>query len=79
MFPVKIVPWQTKVAVEHAIISPIRDTRVSRVELIFRSALLCKSPLSATLLMNRAVDECSEAIFNSISSEQMTLCVIHCL
>jgi hypothetical protein len=36
---------------------------------MFRSALLCKSPLLATLFENRPVDQCSEAIFNPISVE----------
>jgi hypothetical protein len=36
---------------------------------MFRTALLCKSPLFAILLTNRPVDECSQAKFNPSSSE----------
>lgn len=46
---------------------------------MFRTALLCKSPLFATLFANRAVDECSEGISNPISGEQMIFHIIHCL
>jgi hypothetical protein len=46
---------------------------------MFRTALLCKPPLFATPFANRAINERSEAIFDSTSDEQMTICVIHCL
>jgi hypothetical protein len=39
------------------------------VELMFRSALLCKLALFAMLFANRPVDECSEAMLNPIASE----------
>jgi hypothetical protein len=46
---------------------------------IFRTALLYQSPLFAVPFANRPIDERSEAIFDSTSGEQMTICVIHCL
>jgi len=46
---------------------------------MFRDALLCKLSLFVTLFAKRASDECSEAIFNPISTEQMTFRNIHCL
>jgi hypothetical protein len=45
---------------------------------MFCTALLCKSSLFVTLFAKRPIYECSEAVFNPISTEQMTLRSIHC-
>jgi len=39
------------------------------MELMFGSALLCKSSLFAALFANRPVDECSKVIFNPVSTK----------
>jgi len=46
---------------------------------MLRTALLCKLPLFTALFANRPIDKCSEAMFNLISTEQMTIRSIHCL
>jgi hypothetical protein len=68
-FQSKLCSGEQKWPSSDAIISPIQDTRVSRVELMSRSALLCKSALFVMLFANRPVNECSEAISNPVSTE----------
>jgi len=46
---------------------------------MFRAALLCKLSLFVTLFAKRASNECSEAVFNPVSTEQMILRNIHYL
>jgi hypothetical protein len=60
-------------------ISSIENARVPRLELMFRIALFGKPPLFTELFANGPVDECSEAISNLISTEQMIIRSIHCL
>lgn len=75
----KLCSGEKKQPSSDAIISSIQDARVSRLELIFRSAPLCKSPLLATLFANRAVYKRPEPVSNPMSLEYMTLYDIHFL
>lgn len=58
-------------------VSSIENARVPRLELMFRIALFCKPPLFTALFANGPVNECSEAISNLISTEQMITRSIH--